>query len=320
MSGAEQVTVAGAGVIGLTTAVVLAESGLATTVVAAEVPGQTSLAAGAMWGPHLVEPKDKVERWSQRSLEVFTELASDPGTGVWITSGIEASRHEGEAPDWAETLPGFRACRADELPSGFSSGFRYAVPLVDMPVYLDYLLGRAIEAGVAIETRRLNTLATPELGPLIVNCTGLGAARLTGDAELTPIRGQHVIVSNPGITEFFSEDTGPSENLLCIYPHGETVVLGGTAIADRGDLEPDDVAAAAILQRCRAIDPRLSDASILEHRIGARPTRPVVRVEAESINKRLLLHNYGHGGAGVTLSWGCAEQVLSLATLFDAAN
>lgn len=312
MSRAEQATVVGAGVIGLTTAVVLAEAGLATTVVAAEVPGRTSLAAGAMWGPYLVEPKDKVERWSRRSLEVFTELADDPGSGVRITCGIEASRHEDTAPDWAETLPGFRACESGELPSGFTSGFRYAVPLIDMPLYLDYLLGRAVDAGVTIENRHLTTLTAPELGPLIVNCTGLGAARLTGDAELKPIRGQHVVVGNPGITEFFSEDTGPSENLLCIYPHGGTVVLGGTAIADRGDLTPDDDAAIAILRRCQTIDPRLTNVQVMEHRIGARPTRPVVRVESEQVDGRLVLHNYGHGGAGVTLSWGCAEEVNAL--------
>ncbi|MEY9850233.1 D-amino-acid oxidase [Streptacidiphilus sp. BW17] len=313
MSRAEQVTVVGAGVIGLTTAVVLAESGLATTVVAAEIPGRTSLAAGAMWGPYLVEPKDKVERWSQRSLETFTELAKDPGTGVRITSGIEASRHEDEAPDWARTLPGFRACKTDELPSGFISGFSYAVPLIDMPVYLDYLLGRAAGAGVTIETRHLTTLAALELGPLVVNCTGLGAARLANDAELKPIRGQHVVVSNPGITEFFSEDTGPSEDLLCIYPHGETVVLGGTAITDRGDVTPDEDAAAAILRRCQAIDSRLGDAQVLEHRIGTRPTRPSVRVEREQQGNRVILHNYGHGGAGVTLSWGCADEIAALA-------
>jgi D-amino-acid oxidase len=314
MSRAGQATVVGAGVIGLTTAVVLAESGLDVIMVAAEIPGRTSLAAGAIWGPYLVEPKDKVDRWSQRSLNVFSALAADPGTGIRITGGIEACRHDESMPDWAKTLPSIRSCGPEFLPAGFSSGFSYSAPIIDMPVYLGYLLGRVVSAGVVVESRELASLATTDVGPLVVNCTGLGAARLTGDNHLKPIRGQHVIVRNPGITEFFSEDTGTSPDLLCIYPHGETVVLGGTAVDGCSDLAPDDAAAAAILRRCRKVEPLLADAQILEHRVGLRPTRPIVRVEVEHLaDGQIIIHNYGHGGAGVTLSWGCAEEVFALA-------
>ncbi|NYE41591.1 glycine/D-amino acid oxidase-like deaminating enzyme [Streptomyces fulvorobeus] len=79
MTAGERVVVVGAGVAGLTTAVVLAEAGLSVHVIAEQVPGVTSLAAGAMWGPYLVEPKDKVDRWGNRSLEIFRELAEEPG-------------------------------------------------------------------------------------------------------------------------------------------------------------------------------------------------------------------------------------------------
>ena len=56
------------GVAGLTTAVVLAEAGASVHVIAERVPGVTSLAAGAIWGPYLVERKDKVDQWGQRYL------------------------------------------------------------------------------------------------------------------------------------------------------------------------------------------------------------------------------------------------------------
>jgi D-amino-acid oxidase len=313
MTANDHVVVIGAGVSGLTTAVVLAEAGAMVRVIAEEAPGATSLAAGAMWGPYLVEPKDKVARWSQRSLEVFGELASDSATGVRLTSGIEASRQADAPPDWATTLPGFRPCAAAELPPGYNSGYRFTVPLIDMPVYLDYLQRRLADAGARVEQRRLRSL--PEAGPAaaIVNCTGIGAHDLVTDPELRPIRGQHVVVINPGLTEFFSEDTGLSPDLLCIYPHGDTVVLGGTAIEGNGDLDSDDAAAKAILARCTLTEPRLADAQIIEHRIGARPTRDIVRVESDRLEDgTLVVHNYGHGGAGVTLSWGCAENVLTL--------
>lgn len=310
MTASDHVVVIGAGVSGLTTAIVLAEAGVKVKVIAEEVPGTTSLAAGATWGPYLVEPKHKVERWSQRSLEVFRELASDPATGVRLTSGIEASRHADSPPDWATSLPGFRPCELSELPAGFTSGYRFTVPLIDMPVYLDYLQGRLAETGARVEQRRLRSLA--EAGPVaaVVNCTGMGARDLVYDPELRPIRGQHVVVTNPGLTEFFSEDTGPSTDLLCIYPHGDTVILGGTAIDGVGDLDADDAAANAILARCTLAEPRLTDVRVIEHRVGVRPTRGSVRVKSDRHEEgTLVVHNYGHGGAGVTLSWGCAAEV-----------
>ncbi|MFF2849685.1 FAD-dependent oxidoreductase [Streptomyces sp. NPDC058001] len=313
MTAGERVVVVGAGVAGLTTAIVLAEAGASVRVVAEQVPGVTSLAAGAMWGPYLVEPKDKVEQWGQRSLEVFGKLADDPATGVRLTSGIEASRTAEAAPDWATTLPGFRLCERTELPAGFTAGYRFTVPLIDMPVYLDYLLRRLRDAGGAVERRRLTSLADAGPASVIVNCTGLGSRDLVPDPDLRPIRGQHVVVTNPGLTDFFSEDTGSSPDLLCIYPHGDTVVLGGTAIDGEGDLALDDKAAADILTHCTEVEPRLAQARVLEHRIGARPTRATVRVEAERWEDGTrVVHNYGHGGAGVTLSWGCAEETRKL--------
>ncbi|MFE5729436.1 FAD-dependent oxidoreductase [Streptomyces sp. NPDC056528] len=311
MTAGERVVVVGAGVTGLTTAVVLAEAGVSVHVIAEQVPGVTSLAAGAMWGPYLVEPKDKVDQWGQRSLEVFRKLAEDPSTGVRLTSGIEASRTAEEPPDWATTLPGFRPCEPTELPAGFSAGYRFTVPLIDMPTYLGYLLRRFDAAGGTVERRRLASLADVGPASTIVNCTGLGSKDLLPDPGLRPIRGQHVVVTNPGLTEFFSEDTGLSPDLLCFYPHGDTVVLGGTAIDGEGGLAPDDKAATDILTRCAEVEPRLANARVLEHRIGARPTRATIRVETEQQKTgTAVVHNYGHGGAGVTLSWGCAEETL----------
>jgi len=44
--------------------------------------------------------------------------------------------------------------------------------------------------------------------------------------------------------------------------------------------------------------------------VGLRPSRKEVRLEIESLSSgRWAIHNYGHGGAGVTLSWGCADEV-----------
>jgi D-amino-acid oxidase len=143
----------------------------------------------------------------------------------------------------------------------------------------------------------------------VVNCTGIAAHDLADDQDLYPIRGQLVVLANPGITDFFSEDTGDSPDLLCIYPHGDTVVLGGTAEPHHWRLDPDTRTADAIVLRCAAITPRLATAPVIAHRVGLRPTRPTIRLDEQPHRTGTrIIHSYGHGGAGVSLSWGCAYE------------
>ncbi|MDG4766899.1 FAD-dependent oxidoreductase [Solwaraspora sp. WMMD406] len=303
--------VIGAGVTGLTTAICLAEAGLRVTIWAAEPPERTtSYAAGAMWGPYLVQPVERVRAWSAKTLDVLRRLATDPTTGVRLVAGIEASRTPAPPPPWGAQLDGFRMCEPSELPHGFATGWRYTAPLVDMPIYLGYLRQRLAAVGGQIVIRRLSTLdETIGVAPMIVNCAGMGARDLVPDLDLTPVRGQLVVVENPGITEFFSEDTGLSPDLLHIYPQGETLVLGGTAQPGEWSREPDLETAAAILGRCAEVEPRLRGVRVIEHRVGLRPTRPHVRVEEQRLGAARMIHNYGHSGAGLTLSWGCAFEV-----------
>jgi len=120
-------------------------------------------------------------------------------------------------------------------------------------------------------------------------------------------------VENPGIEEFFSEDIGLSSELCCIYPHGTTAVLGGTADDDVWDQRPDPLQGRHIVNRCAAILPALAEARVISQMVGLRPTRASVRVEEDvAASGSRLVHNYGHGGAGVTLSWGCADAVINL--------
>lgn len=309
------VVVVGAGVIGLTAAVVLAEQGRSVRVVAEDIPGTASLAAGALWGPYHAEPVDRVHGWASRSLTIFSELAAADVPGVQMVYGVEASRQPAFAgPDFVDLLPDVHAVDAAELPAGFASGIGYTAPLIDMPKYLDYLLHRLGSAGGQIEHRRLRRLdETFGLAPTIVNCSGMGAAYLVPDEQLTPIRGQLVVAENPGIDSWFSEDTGASPDLLHWYPHEETIVLGGQAAPGTWDTAPSPKTSAAILARCAEVEPRLRNARILEHRAGLRPTRPSIRLDAEQRAASSIIHCYGHGGAGVTVSWGCARDLATMA-------
>ena len=71
-----------------------------------------------------------------------------------------------------------------------------------------------------------------------------------------------------------------------------------------------------ILDRCadQLCLPRLKHAPILSQWVGLRPFRlEGVKLEHELYQDKLhVIHNYGHGGCGVTLSWGCAGTVVQL--------
>jgi D-amino-acid oxidase len=308
-------TVIGAGVSGLTTAVCLAEAGLQVAVLAAAPPQRTtSAAAGAIWGPHLVGMDGRIAGWAQYTLARLRELAGEPAAGIQFMSGTDAYRvAQPDPPSWTDGVGERRPCGAASLPAGYVSGWRFTAPVISMPVYLGYLRDRFLRAGGRLAESptfaSLEDAARESGAELIVNCSGIGAHGLVPDASVQPVRGQTVIAANPGITEFFIGHQ-PDHGVAYMFPHRETVVLGGTEIAGDWSLEPDPATAARILSTCAAIEPLLLGAPALEHRVGLRPARPAVRLEAEDTGGgRLVLHNYGHGGAGVTLSWGCAREV-----------
>jgi D-amino-acid oxidase len=319
MSGHQpDVLVIGAGVCGLTTAICLAEAGLAVTVRASDLsPGITSAAAGALWGPHLVEESERVTGWGLHTLNTLLDLAGQPETGVRVAQGIEAARTQEEPPGWVTGLPGFRMCGPAELPTGMVTGWQYRSPVASMPVYLEYLMDRFTARGGQLEVATVVSLAeAARAAPVVVNCTGAAAHHLVPDPEVRPVRGQAVIVTNPGLTDFLVVPTEDGAEFTYLFPHDDTVVLGGTEQPGNWSMDPDPETSQRILARCAAIEPRLAGAGILAERVGLRPARPRVRLDAErTATGGLLLHNYGHGGAGVTLAWGCAhditEQVLA---------
>jgi D-amino-acid oxidase len=308
VSNEPEILVIGAGVSGLTTAVCLAEAGL-TVKIQASGTGEstTSYAAGATWSPYLVESSERARAWSFETLAVLRELAARPGTGIMLRHGVEA----GPTPSrWPDRLDGYQPLEPGQVPGGFAAGWRLVAPVADMPAYLGYLQRRAEAAGVAIEIRRLASLdaALDQPGaPVVVNCTGIGARELVGDSSVIPVRGQVVLVENPGLTDFLVVGTDP---VTYFFPHDDVVILGGTAQRDDDNIEPDPDIAKDIIERCVRLEPRLAGARVVGHRVGLRPTRSTVRLEREG----RVIHNYGHGGAGITLSWGCAREVTAMLT------
>ncbi|HYK69043.1 MAG TPA: FAD-dependent oxidoreductase [Streptosporangiaceae bacterium] len=318
------VLVIGAGVIGLTTAICLAEAGLTVLVVSAEQPRQTtSAAAGALWGPHLVGMDERIGRWAAITLERLEELRA-PRLGAGALAGIvrtvpgiaATATPSSEPPEYA-AAGSLTPCLPGEVPAGYATAWRLAAPLIAMPDYLDYLAERLSRAGGTITVGApLTTLAdardaAPE-ARVIVNCTGYGARHLVPDHDVEAVRGQAVVVRNPGIAEFFVGSGAAHWPLTYLFPHDDVVLLGGTEEHGSSSREPDASTAERIVAACAAIRPELRDAPVLEHRVGLRPVRSSVRLEAEISDGVTVVHSYGHGGAGVTLSWGCAEDAAHL--------
>ncbi|KGI79666.1 amino acid oxidase [Actinopolyspora erythraea] len=311
-----RILVIGAGVSGLTTAVVLAERGHRVRIRTTEHPAETTSAvAGAIWGLSWLRPRERAAPWERRSHEVFLELARDPSTGVHLTLGTVASR-EPLTSSWLEetrSRTDLRECGPDELPPGFTAGARATLPLIDMPRYLEYLLGRFHEAGGELARSPVPSLAdAAEESPVVVNCTGVGARELVGDAGVLPVLGQHVVVANPGVAEYFVElsDTGHWASYM---PHGDRLVLGGVAIPYAWDRVPNREVTAGILRRCAEIRPELRDAPVRDEIVGLRPRSETVRLNVEHYEGARIVHNYGHGGDGVAVSWGCAQEATELA-------
>ncbi|MEV7889245.1 FAD-dependent oxidoreductase [Streptomyces sp. NPDC002817] len=300
------VVVVGGGVIGLTTAVVLAERGRRVRVWTRDpVERTTSWVAGALWWPYRIEPVTPARAWALRSLEVYEALAADPDrTGVRMVEGVLGEADLDEATAWAgERLPGLRAATAEEYAG---SGLWARLPLVDMTVHLPWLRQRLLDAGGTIETRTVSDLVSVE-APVVVNCTGPGARELVPDASVRPVRGQLVVVANPGIRTWVVSTDADGEMAYC-FPHRDRLLLGGTADDGVWSTEPDPAVAEAIVRRCAALRPEIAGARVLGHRVGLRPVRDAVRLERVPLpDGRALVHNYGHGGAGVTVAWGCAE-------------
>ena len=302
------VTVVGGGVVGLTSALRLAQTGAAVRVVTADPPERTTSAvAAAIWSPYRAFPAAVVDAWAAASYGVFAGLAAAGVPGVWMRAGRSLLRTD-EEPSWLSVVPGARV-----VPSavpGVRAEVDAVVPVVDMGVYLPWLAASCAAAGVQFSTASVTSVAEVE-GSVVVLAAGLRSGPFVDDASSFPVRGQVVRVANPGITGWLLDET--AAGLTYVVARGADVVCGGTDDEGSWSLAVDAEVESQILERCIALVPSLQGAPVLTRAVGLRPGRPSVRLERVSVDGRPVVCCYGHGGAGVTLSWGCAADVATLA-------
>ena len=186
---------------------------------------------------------------------------------------------------------------------------------MDTTIYLDYLAARFRKAGGEIHANvRFEKLEDVDTTfDLVINCAGIGASELVHDADLEPHRGQVAIVPRiDGLSYAVVCDDVP---LMYAIPRANDCVFGGTnEVSD--NLAADPATTSRIVTECSRVL-NIDKPGVLAERVGLRPfRRSGVRLERDRFRDgRTVIHNYGHGGAGFTLSWGCAHEVLNMATL-----
>ncbi len=311
------ITIIGCGVSGLTCGIRFLEEGYRVKIVATSLPPDTtSNIAAAYWYPYKVSPQDKVLGWASYSYKKFLSLTEVPESGISVFELLKIFDRYMEEPFWSGAVRSFRNAGADELPQGYVCGFVAEVPRIETPVYMRYLVKRFLESGGEIEVLENELSNISEISGennLIINCSGLGSRQLCNDENSFPIRGQLVRTSNPGLCRGVNDELGPLA-VSYIVPRDNDCILGGTAEENDWSLEIDPATSDEILRKCRILEPKLSDAEVLGYLVGLRPGRTEVRLELEDIpGVGPVIHNYGHGGAGFTLSWGCAEEVVQIA-------
>ena len=306
-----RVAIIGAGVSGLTCGVRLAELGYQTTILAKETGQQTTSAvAAALWFPYDCEPRQEVIAWALETYRTLVDLERDSRAGVTMIELRQFSRtNEIEIPDWAIPL-GASTVATGGRPA-FKSGFRITVPLMDTTIYLDYLAKRFVNAGGEIHGN-VAFEKLEDVDPafdLIINCAGIGARSLVNDVDLEPHRGQVAIVCRiDNLAGAIVCDDAP---LMYAIPRTNDCVFGGTnELSENLDVDPPTTE--RIVAECRRVL-KIDNPNVIAERVGLRPFRKSgVRLESDRLRDgRTVIHNYGHGGSGFTLSWGCAENVLS---------
>ena len=310
--------VIGAGLSGITSARALQEAGFQVELWTKEtIEHTTSCVSCAFWYPYIVQPEEAALKWGVLSLNRFMKEEADPKAGIELHPLESVFTYEKDDPTWASMVPEYRRLTSEELPEGYKSGFTFQSLCIEMPIYSAYVLDAFAKDGGSLIVREVHGFDEAfEEVDVVVNCTGLGSQALCDDEDLHSVRGQVAVVERTIEDKIFFD----TEGVLYISPRSKDCFLGGTAEVGAYDTEPDLEKSANIIDRCAKIMPHLKDAKVLEHKVGLRPARSSVRLEVEQFpNGKTVIHNYGHGGAGVTLCWGCAEDVAKLAQEVSSA-
>ncbi len=306
----KKVLVIGAGISGLASAYRLVEHGYQVTIISKEFsPNTTSNKAAAFWFPFHVRNDQRATEWSKKSYYFFETLAKNSLTGISMFPLLKASKPNSNDEDsWMDFMPegSFAKLSSMDLPIGYEIGYSATVPLIETQIFLPWLMNELMMKGVQFLKDEISSLAKINNDyEIIVNCSALGARNLCKDYSVIPVRGQVVLLEPNNFTRIFLDNQNPTY----IVPRKDATIIGGTYEENIFDTTTVANDLSRLLKNALDIFPTLETKNVIGNWAGLRPFRDKVRLESDGN----IIHNYGHGGSGFTLSFGCADEVVSIA-------
>ncbi|XP_035796046.1 D-aspartate oxidase-like [Anopheles albimanus] len=293
-------------------------------------PNTTSDIAAGLWGPYLLGQNDNqiYRTWAQDTHDYFHTLwrgGQADECGICLVPVLEVSGNHEPTPWWHDIVFGFQRLTSESLQQltnehkpikHYATGFAYTTftcePTKLMNYYRHVLM---MQRNVSFHKKKLSTMkCLDSLGivesTIIINCFGLGAKTFSRDPNMTPIRGQVQKIESPGIFLSFAND------YCYIIPNTDSITLGGTKQKST-DTRVCPLDRSSIRNNCETIVPSLQHARLVRDVVGLRPLRSTgVRLQVDLWHglsgRKRIVHNYGHGGAGISLAWGCAGAVVQL--------
>lgn len=306
----KSISIVGSGVSGLTCGVRLLEAGFTNVKLFSkeDIYHTTSMVASAIWFPYLPYEDKLTNDLALISYERFTKMAGQHG--IKLTDLLFVNKETIHLP--ASMRSREQRPISDSILQQYPHSECYAVPFIDTSIYLPYLLDQYKSLGGQWIQKEIENFSDIESESTIVNCAGLGAKKLCSDESLYPVRGQIVVIEKQAWMDKMPHISDEEKSVI-IFPRTNDCTIGVTAEVNNDNPEVDPATSAKLQENAYAIEPRLKQCNIIKTKVGIRPARKPLRLEAEICSsEQKIIHNYGHAGAGITLSWGCAEKVVSL--------
>lgn len=288
---------------------------------------------------------ERSKQWCMVSYDFLARLAQQPATGVHFLNSVFFFRHPvsqrhstlSKMNEIETRLQGFRHDSKLIEENGINphlglrDAYEHLAPVVHTDIYLTWLLHQIRQLGGQALHRRLfgslveqeDSLKSEFSAAAIVNCAGLGSRELAED-PMYPLRGALLRVHNDGryfpplrkALSISLDERDNSQNMIYLVPRENILLLGGLVEKDQWSTDitlENYTPIQQMYERCLDFLPLLQKAQLVVDepvRVGLRPARQCnVRLEEEQ--GTTIIHNYGHGGSGITLSWGCGQEVVA---------